>query len=74
MISSYCVTLIGFLFNLSKKKVDDLIKVKNRNLSSSDKIYQDLSIGCLAFAEVYIYKNVVNDKLGTYICLYSVYT
>ena len=50
MIISYCATLIGFLFNLSKKKVDDLINVKNSNLPLSDSIYSDLNIGCLVFA------------------------
>ena len=50
MIISYCATLIGFLFNLSKKKVDDLIDIKNSNLSLSDNIYSDLNIACLVFA------------------------
>ena len=50
MIISYCATLIGFLFNLSKKKVDDLINVKNSSLALSDNIYSDLNIACLVFA------------------------
>ena len=50
MIISYCATLIGFLFNLSKKKVDDLINVKNSNFSLSDNIFSDLNISFLVFA------------------------
>ena len=39
MIISYCATLKGFLFNFSKQKVDDLINIKNSNLSSSNNIH-----------------------------------